>query len=54
MQEGLCFTEAGAMAKVKKQCGGYVSYTKLKRCYERLLNRCNQLQDSADKEEVEE
>jgi hypothetical protein len=54
LQEELCFIEVEATIEVKKQCGGYVSYTKLKRYYERLLNRCNQLQELVDKEEAEE
>jgi len=39
---------------VIKQWGGYVSITHLKECYERLLDRCNQLEEPADDEEEEE
>ena len=41
LQDELHFTEAEARAEVKTQCGVHVSYTKLKRCYELLCNRCN-------------
>ena len=43
LQDELLFTEANARAEVKKQCGAHVSYSKLKRHYESLWNRCNQL-----------
>lgn len=37
-----------------KQWGGYVSITHLKECYERLLNRCNQLEEPVYEEEEQE
>nr|ABN08578.1 hypothetical protein MtrDRAFT_AC157506g53v2 [Medicago truncatula] len=36
------------MKEVKTQWRVSVSYTHLKRCYERLLNRCNQFEEPAD------
>jgi hypothetical protein len=39
---------------VVKHCGAHVSYTSLKRCYEELLNRCNQLMDPETEAEAEE
>ena len=50
----LGFTADDAMKEVQKQCGAYVSYTHLKRCYERLLNMCNQLEEPASNEDDEE
>jgi len=42
------------MADVDKQSGAHVSYTKLKRHYELLLNGCNQLVEPDTEEEVEQ
>jgi len=55
MQEDLCFTEEEAIDEVVKHYGAHVSYTKLKRHYEELLNRCNQLvEPDTEEEEVEQ
>jgi len=54
LQNELCFTEEDAVGQVVKHCGAHVSYTTLKRRYEELLNRCNQLVDPDTEEEVEE
>jgi hypothetical protein len=42
------------MKECKDQWAVFISYTHLKRCYERLLNMCNQLQKPASDEEEEE
>ena len=39
---------------MNKHCGAHVSYTLLKRCYEELLNRCNQLVEPDTEEEEAE
>jgi len=36
---------------MNKHCGAHVSYTKLKKRYEELLNRCNQLVEPDTEEE---
>jgi len=54
LQTELGFTLEEAQSEVTKQRGGYVCITLLKDCFERLLNRCNQLEQSADNEEDEE
>jgi len=43
MQEDLLFTAEAATKEVRKQGSAHVSFCKLKRRYEKLLNRCNQL-----------
>jgi len=42
------------MKECKDQLGAFFSYTPLKKCYERLLNRCNKLQQPASHEEEEQ
>ncbi|RHN73338.1 hypothetical protein MtrunA17_Chr2g0297371 [Medicago truncatula] len=54
LENELGFTTQEAMKEVKDQRGLYVSYTHLKRCYESMLNRCNQLEEPASDEEEEE
>jgi hypothetical protein len=51
LEEELGFTEEDAMKEVKNQWGACVSYTHMKECYERLLNRYNQLEELVDDEE---
>lgn len=43
MQMDLLFTEEAAAKEMTKQGAAHVSFGVLKRCYEELLNRCNQL-----------
>jgi len=43
MQDHLYFTAEAAAKEVAKQGVAHVSFGKLKRCYEELLHRCNQL-----------
>jgi len=52
LQDELHFLEAKAMAEVKTQCCAHVSYTKLKRRYKLLRNRCNQLVEPNIEEEA--
>jgi len=54
LETELLFMSQDAMKECKDQWGVFFSYTHLKRCYEGLLNRCNQLLDPADVEEAEE
>jgi hypothetical protein len=54
LQTELSFTVEEAQKEVIKQWGGYVSIPHLKECYERLLNRCNQLEQLVDDEERKE
>lgn len=51
LEDVLGFTEDDAVKEVKTHWGPYVSHTHLKRCYERLLSRCSQLERPADEEE---
>ena len=53
LQTKLGFAEEEAQKEVTKQWGGYVRITHLQECYERLLNRCNQLEQPANDEEGE-
>ena len=41
LEDELSFTEEDVLKEVKNQWGVYVGYTHLKKCYERLLNKCN-------------
>jgi len=54
LEEELRFMKEEAMDEVKKQWGENVNYTKLKRCHERLLNRCSQFEEPTSDEEEEE
>jgi len=54
MQMDLLFTEEAAAKEVARQGAAHVSFGKLKRRYEELLNRCNQLLEPDTKEEYEE
>jgi len=55
LQNELCFTVEDVVDQVVKHCVAHVSYTALRRRYEELLNRCNQLVDLDTKaEEVEQ
>jgi len=53
LKDELSFAEEDAMKEVKTQWGAYASYTHMKRCDKRLLNKCNYLEESADEEEEE-
>ena len=53
MQVDLLFTEKVAAKEVARQGAAHISFGKLKRRYEELLNRCNQLLEP-DIEEYEE
>jgi len=46
MQEDLHFTMEDIAKEVGKQGGAHVSFTKMKKRYEELLHRCNQLIES--------
>jgi hypothetical protein len=54
LDDELHFTAEDAMLEVTKQWGVFITYAHLKRCYERLLGRCNQMQEPADEEEAKE
>ena len=54
LQIDLGFTKAKSLSEVTKKWGGYVTITHLKESYDRLLNKCNQLEQFGDEEEVEE
>ena len=54
MQVDLLFTEEAAAKEVAKQGVVHVCFGVLKRCYEELLNRCNQLLEIDTQEEQHE
>jgi len=54
MQADLLFTEEDAAKELTKQGGSHVSFGVLKRRYEQLLNRCNQLVEIDTEEEQQE
>jgi len=54
MQVNLLFTEEAAAKEVTRQGAAHVNFGKLKRWYEELLNRCNQLFEPNTEEESEE
>ena len=54
MQADLLFTKEDAAKELTKQGGSHVSFGVLKRRYEGLLNRCNQLVEIDTEEEQHE
>jgi len=54
LEDELGLTDEDVIKEVKNQRGLYVNYTNLRRRYESLLNKCNQLEDPASEEEAEE
>jgi len=54
MQVDLLFTAEVATKEMTKQGDAHVSFGVLKRCYEELLNRCNQLLVRDTQEEQDE
>jgi hypothetical protein len=54
MRVDLLFTAEAAAKEVGKQGAAHISFGKLKRRYEELLNRCNQLLDPDTQEERDE
>jgi len=54
MQVDLIFIAEAATKKMTKQGAAHVSFGVLKRRYEELLNRCNQLLDPDTQEEQDE
>jgi len=54
MGDELGLTAKEAMSEVNKQWGGYISIPNLKIVYDRLVHRCDELEQPANEEEAEE
>jgi len=54
LENELLFSVEDVVEQVNNNCSAHISYTVLKRRYEELLNRCNQLvEDLSEEEEAE-